>query len=51
MKSLLFMCMNISCVILHQVKNVDCYTVTSQELECITAKFNFTSMMRGEILK
>ncbi|XP_059308893.1 probable protein arginine N-methyltransferase 6 [Lycium ferocissimum] len=29
------------------VKHVDCYTVTSQELESITARFKFESMMRS----
>ncbi|XP_077246683.1 protein arginine methyltransferase 6 isoform X2 [Tasmannia lanceolata] len=31
------------------VKHVDCYTVTVQELESITAKFKFTSMMRAPL--
>lgn len=30
-----------------QVKEVDCYTVTIQELESVTAKFSFSSMLRG----
>lgn len=29
------------------VKHVDCYTVTTQELESITAKYRFTSMMQA----
>lgn len=29
-----------------QVKHVDCYTVTTKELESITARFKFESMMR-----
>ncbi|XP_017215192.1 probable protein arginine N-methyltransferase 6 isoform X1 [Daucus carota subsp. sativus] len=31
----------------HVVKLVDCYTVTNQELESITTKFNFQSMLRA----
>ncbi|KZV50790.1 putative protein arginine N-methyltransferase 6 [Dorcoceras hygrometricum] len=31
----------------HLVKNVDCSTVTIHELECVTTKFKFTSMMRA----
>ncbi|KAK1390207.1 Ribosomal L11 methyltransferase, PrmA [Heracleum sosnowskyi] len=31
----------------HVVKHVDCYTVTNQELESITTKFDFQSMMRA----
>ncbi|WOH13193.1 hypothetical protein DCAR_0832702 [Daucus carota subsp. sativus] len=31
----------------HVVKYVDCYTVTSQELESVTTKFDFQSMMRA----
>ncbi|PHT81165.1 putative protein arginine N-methyltransferase 6 [Capsicum annuum] len=30
-----------------QVKHVDCYTVTTRELESITARFKFESMMRS----
>lgn len=32
-----------------QVKHVDCYTVTIQELECVKTSFSFKSMMRGMI--
>lgn len=31
----------------HVVKHVDCYTVTVQELECISTRFKFMSMMRA----
>lgn len=30
-----------------QVKYVDCYTVTIKELESVTSKYRFESMMRG----
>lgn len=31
-----------------QVKHVDCYTITLQELESVTTNFKFQSMMRGK---
>jgi len=31
----------------HVVKHVDCYTITRQELESVTTRFNFKSMMRA----
>ncbi|XP_020575792.1 probable protein arginine N-methyltransferase 6 [Phalaenopsis equestris] len=31
------------------VKFIDCYTVTARELESITAKYNFTSMLRAPL--
>ncbi|KAL5721295.1 type I protein arginine methyltransferase [Ranunculus cassubicifolius] len=31
------------------VKHVDCYTITTQELESVTAKYRFTSMMRAPL--
>ncbi|KAL3502346.1 hypothetical protein ACH5RR_036795 [Cinchona calisaya] len=31
----------------HVVKHVDCYTVSVHELECITTRFKFESMMRA----
>ncbi|CAN6461935.1 unnamed protein product [Victoria cruziana] len=32
------------------VKHIDCYVVTIQELECVTARYRFSSMMRGKSL-
>ncbi|PIA35395.1 hypothetical protein AQUCO_03500047v1 [Aquilegia coerulea] len=31
------------------VKHVDCYTITTQELESVTARYKFTSMMRAPL--
>ncbi|CAA3009396.1 probable arginine N-methyltransferase 6 [Olea europaea subsp. europaea] len=33
----------------HVVKHVDCYTVTLHELESVSSRFKFKSMMRGKI--
>ncbi|KAF6153372.1 hypothetical protein GIB67_003562 [Kingdonia uniflora] len=33
----------------HQVKQVDCYTITVQELESVTSRYRFTSMMRAPL--
>lgn len=36
--------------LLLQVKYVDSYSVTIHELETVTSKFKFNSMMRGNLL-
>ena len=32
-----------------QVKHVDCYTITIHELESVTTRYKFKSMMRGNL--